>query len=86
MKTKEQILKYIESCPDYAMFVIDLFCGAGGVTSGVEKATANGVKCAKVIACVNHDTNAILSHEANHQDVLHFIEDIRTLELFPPVR
>lgn len=85
MKTKEQILKYIESCPDYAMFVIDLFCGAGGVTSGVEKATANGVKCAKVIACVNHDTNAILSHEANHQDVLHFIEDIRTLELSPIV-
>ena len=45
----------------------------------------NGGKSAKVIACVNHDTNAILSHEANHQDVLHFIEDIRTLELSPIV-
>ena len=43
----------------------------------------NGNKCAKVIACVNHDANAILSHQANHPDTLHFTEDIRTLELSP---
>lgn len=38
-------------------------------------------KCAKVIACVNHDENAILSHSANHPDTLHFTEDIRILDL-----
>jgi DNA (cytosine-5)-methyltransferase 1 len=65
------------------LLYIDLFCGAGGTSSGVEFAKLYGEKCAKVIACVNHDRNAILSHAANHPDVLHFTEDIRTLELSP---
>jgi DNA (cytosine-5)-methyltransferase 1 len=64
---------------------IDLFCGAGGTSTGVECARINGKKCAKVIACVNHDANAIASHAANHPDALHFTEDIRTLELSPLV-
>ena len=63
-----------------------MFCGAGGTSTGVEYATANGNKCAKVIACVNHDANAIASHAANHPDVQHFTEDIRTLELSPLVK
>lgn len=63
------------------LLYIDLFCGAGGTSTGVEYAQLNGEKCAKVIACVNHDPNAILSHKANHPDTLHFTEDIRTLEL-----
>lgn len=65
------------------LLYIDLFCGAGGTSSGVEYARFKGRKCAKVIACVNHDKNAILSHAANHPDVMHFTEDIRTLELSP---
>ena len=44
-----------------------------------------GEQCAKVIACVNHDANAIASHAANHPDAFHFTEDIRTLELSPLV-
>lgn len=67
------------------LLYIDLFCGAGGTSSGVEYARVNGEKCAKVVACVNHDRNAILSHQANHPDALHFTEDIRTLELSPMV-
>ena len=68
------------------LLYIDLFCGAGGTSTGVEYATANGNKCAKVIACVNHDANAIASHAANHPDAQHFTEDIRTLELSPLVK
>ena len=67
------------------LLYIDLFCGAGGTSTGVERATLKGRKCAKVIACVNHDANAIASHEANHPDALHFTEDIRTLNLEPLV-
>lgn len=67
------------------LLYIDLFCGAGGTSTGVEKARHNGEQCAKVIACVNHDANAIASHAANHPDALHFTEDIRTLELSPLV-
>lgn len=63
------------------LLYIDLFCGAGGTSTGVERAQVKGEKCAKVIACVNHDPNAIASHAANHPEALHFTEDIRTLDL-----
>lgn len=66
---------------DIKLLYVDLFAGAGGTSTGVENAKNNGSKCAKVIACVNHDKNAILSHAANHPDTLHFTEDIRTLDL-----
>lgn len=58
------------------LIYVDLFSGAGGTSTGVE---TSGV--AKVIACVNHDKNAIASHAANHPDALHFVEDVRTLDL-----
>ncbi|WP_312750501.1 DNA cytosine methyltransferase [Epilithonimonas hominis] len=64
-----------------SLLYVDLFCGAGGTSTGVELAKVNNDKCAKVIACVNHDRKAILSHAANHPDTLHFTEDIRTLDL-----
>lgn len=63
------------------MLYIDLFCGAGGTSTGVEAAVMNGEKCAKVIACVNHDPHAIASHSANHPDAVHYTEDIRTLDI-----
>ena len=65
------------------LLYVDLFCGAGGTSTGVEQATLHGEKCAKVVACVNHDAHAIASHLANHPEALHFTEDIRTLELTP---
>ncbi len=65
------------------LLYIDLFCGAGGTSTGVENARYAGEQCAKVIACVNHDANAIASHAANHPEALHFTEDIRTLNLSP---
>lgn len=66
---------------DIRLLYIDLFCGAGGTSTGVEMAQLDNSKCAKVIACVNHDPNAIASHLANHPDAKHFTEDIRTLDL-----
>ena len=76
MKTSENI----------QLLYIDLFCGAGGTSTGVENAMIDGKKIAKVIACVNHDKNAIASHKANHPDAIHYTEDIRTLELGPMVK
>ena len=52
------------------LLYIDLFCGAGGTSTGVNSARLNGEQCAKVIACVNHDKNAIASHAANHPEAL----------------
>ncbi len=65
------------------LLYIDLFCGAGETSTGVERARIDGCKCAEVIACVNHDANAIVSHAANHPRAIHFTEDIRTLDLGP---
>lgn len=58
------------------LLYVDLFSGAGGTSTGVETSGS-----AKVIACVNHDANAIASHAANHPEALHFVEDVRTLDL-----
>jgi DNA (cytosine-5)-methyltransferase 1 len=60
---------------------IDLFCGAGGTTTGLHQARFNGKPFAIVGACVNHDRLAIESHAANHKETLHFTEDIRFMNL-----
>lgn len=58
------------------LLIIDLFCGAGGVTTGFEK-----VPGCKVIIGINHDQKAIESHAANHPETIHFIEDIRHVNM-----
>lgn len=59
------------------VFWIDLFCGAGGTSTGIHQANAN----AHVVACVNHDKKAIQSHKRNHPNCEHFIEDIRDFKV-----
>jgi DNA (cytosine-5)-methyltransferase 1 len=66
---------------DPIFIIVDLFCGAGGTTTGFVQAEIEGTGVAKVIACVNHDPKAIKSHWRNHPEVKHFEEDIRTLDL-----
>lgn len=58
--------------------LIDLFCGAGGTSTG---ALHSGV--CKVVAAINHDPLAIASHAANHSDVLHLTEDILLADTAP---
>lgn len=62
---------------------IDLFCGFGGVTTGIERAKVFGKKAGKVIVGVNHDPTAIKSHGLNYKHVLHFVEDVRKVALDP---
>lgn len=68
------------------LLYIDLFCGAGGTSTGINSARLDDERCAEVIACVNHDAKAIASHASNHPEAMHFTEDIRTLELSPLIR
>lgn len=68
-----------------SLLYIDLFCGAGGTSTGVEAAMVGNEKCAKVVACVNHDPNAIASHAKNHPESKHFTEDMRILDLAPAI-
>lgn len=82
--TKPKVQKIAR--PDLVEFIIvDLFCGAGGTTTGFAKAKLDGHPVALVAACVNHDPKALESHWRNHPEVVHFEEDIRTLDLAPLV-
>lgn len=42
MKSLDDILKSLESLSEIELFVIDLFCGAGGLSEGVEEARIDG--------------------------------------------
>jgi len=53
------------------IYWVDLFSGAGGTSTGIHLAGQ------KVVACVNHDADAIAAHQANHPDTIHLTEDIR---------
>lgn len=57
---------------DKMIFWIDTFCGAGGTSTGIHFSKTNSF----VLACVNHDENAIKSHFQNHPNTIHFTEDI----------
>ncbi len=50
---------------------IDLFCGAGGTTTGAEQSGFVKVKLA-----VNHWRTAVYSHQANHPDVRHICAEV----------
>ena len=53
----------------------DLFCGAGGSSTGAERAVkALGRKM--TLVCVNHWPVAIETHKLNHPAARHYIEDI----------
>lgn len=57
------------------LLVADLFCGAGGSSTGAEKAVkALGRKM--TLVCVNHWPVAIETHKLNHPTARHYIEDI----------
>jgi DNA (cytosine-5)-methyltransferase 1 len=82
--------KYTARPEEVLFLIIDLFCGAGGTTTGFEMAmlpslavNAKGqlINICITAACVNHDPWAIEAHAANHPHVLHFTEDITTLNL-----
>lgn len=66
--------------------VADLFCGAGGTSTGaVEAIEALGYK--PVLTVANHWPRAIATHEANHPDARHFcacLDSLNPRELFKP--
>lgn len=73
----EHVKSSLQSDSDIVNFWIDLFCGAGGTSSGIHLAGQNSF----VAGCVNHDLEALESHELNHPFTIHFREDIRNFEV-----
>ena len=55
--------------------VADMFCGAGGSSTGAERAfRALGAKM--ILVCVNHWPLAIETHRKNHPTARHYVEDV----------
>lgn len=60
------------------VLVADLLCGAGGSSTGAARALAAlGLKMDLV--CVNHWPTAIETHQKNHPEARHYVQDIATV-------
>ena len=57
--------------PMHRELVVDLFAGGGGASTGIEQAIGRHVDVA-----VNHDTEAVSLHTANHPQTRHFCSDV----------
>ena len=59
--------------------VVDLFCGAGGSSTGAEKAIA-GIGGEMELVAVNHWNTAVATHAANHPKARHLVEDVSIVD------
>jgi DNA (cytosine-5)-methyltransferase 1 len=68
----------------HPIHIVDLFCGAGGTSTGAMRACDRlGIKAS--LTAVNHWETAIATHSANHPDAEHLCQSIDTInprELF----
>jgi len=55
--------------------VADLFCGAGGSSTGAAKAI-RAIRGKLTLVCVNHWPVAIETHKRNHPEARHYVEDV----------
>lgn len=59
--------------------VADLFCGAGGSSSGAQRAI-EGLGAKMDLVAVNHWNTAIATHSANHPNARHLVEDVSLVD------
>ena len=62
-----------------AYLVADLFCGAGGSSTGAQKAIAQIGGTMELVA-INHWNTAIATHSANHPTARHLVEDVSIVD------
>lgn len=58
------------------LLVADLFCGAGGSSTGAERAVRS-LGATMILVCVNHWPVAIKTHQKNHPTARHYIADVQ---------
>lgn len=61
--------------------IADLFCGAGGSSTGAIKAVKE-LNREITLCCVNHWPVAIATHKLNHPEARHYVEDIEKADPF----
>lgn len=60
------------------ILVADLLCGAGGSSTGCQRALAD-LGLEMELVCVNHWPTAIETHSRNHPEARHYVQDIATV-------
>ncbi|MER9768949.1 DNA cytosine methyltransferase [Mesorhizobium sp. M0189] len=60
------------------MLVADLLCGAGGSSTGAQRAL-DELGLEMELVCVNHWDVAIDTHQRNHREARHYVQDIATV-------
>ncbi|TPK59089.1 MULTISPECIES: DNA cytosine methyltransferase [unclassified Mesorhizobium] len=60
------------------MLVADLLCGAGGSSTGAQRALSE-LGLDMELVCVNHWPTAIATHTLNHPEARHYVQDIATV-------
>lgn len=60
------------------LLVADLLCGAGGSSTGCERALRD-LGLEMELVCVNHWPTAIETHRINHPQARHYVQDISTV-------
>jgi len=60
------------------VLVADLLCGAGGSSTGCERALKD-LGLSMELVCVNHWPVAIDTHKKNHPEARHYVQDIATV-------
>lgn len=88
---EQELIAYIKTLIEKApngivQLVIDLFCGAGGTSEGIEQAETMGIKNSVIIAGINHDLTAIHSQFVNHPRAYYSCEDIKLANLDPIIQ
>jgi len=74
MGGKGKILSKYNSVDDHKPAAIDLFCGCGGLTTGLKKAGF------RVIGAIDIDPLSVATYKANHPEVNTWEADIRDLD------
>ena len=59
--------------------VADLFCGAGGSSTGAQKAIAD-IDGTMDLVAINHWPTAVATHSANHPTARHIVEDVSLVD------
>lgn len=60
------------------ILVADLLCGAGGSSTGADRALRD-LGLEMELVCVNHWPTAIETHKRNHPEARHYVQDIATV-------
>lgn len=60
------------------MLVADLLCGAGGSSTGAQRALKE-LGLEMELVCLNHWPTAIETHQRNHPEARHYVQDVSTV-------